>query len=69
MAKAWDMCTDRGTAWSYEEGIKGSQWIYEALKDKYRILHYSGDTDGAVPTLGTMRWVGALDWPISKNWT
>ena len=39
------------------------------MKDKYRILKYSRDTDGAVPTLGTVRWVENMDWPITKNWT
>jgi len=39
------------------------------LKDKYRILKYSGDNDGAVPTLGSMRWIEALNWKITSNWT
>lgn len=27
-----------------------------------QILNYSGDTDGAVPTIGTMRWIEELEW-------
>lgn len=34
----------------------------------YNILIYSGDTDGAVPTLGTRRWIKAQNWPITKAW-
>jgi len=30
----------------------------------YKILFFSGDTDGAVPTLGTRRWISGLKMPI-----
>ena len=50
--QAWELCTDSINA-EYVRNPNGSQWIYEALAGKYRILHYSGDLDGAVPTLGT----------------
>jgi serine carboxypeptidase-like clade 2 len=33
-----------------------------------RILHYSGDTDGAVPTYGTQQWMHGLGWEIIKPW-
>jgi len=46
----WELCTNNI---HYKSGSEGSQWVYEALFGKYRMLHYSGDTDGAVPTLGT----------------
>lgn len=46
----------------YTRDPNGSQWIYEALQGKYRMLHYSGDTDGAVPTLGTQNWIATLGW-------
>jgi serine carboxypeptidase-like clade 2 len=39
------------------------------LKPKYRILKYSGNTDGAVPTLGTVRWVEGMNWPVTKQWS
>lgn len=29
-----------------------------------RMVFYSGDTDGAVPTYGSKRWIEQLDWPI-----
>ena len=31
-------------------------------------MHYSGDTDGKVPTLGTRRWVAELGWPVTEAW-
>jgi carboxypeptidase C (cathepsin A) len=42
--------------------------IYVALKDKYRVLKYSGDTDGAIPTYGTKQWINELNWPIKTQW-
>jgi hypothetical protein len=48
-ANAWDYCADI----NYTSGVNASYDIYVALKGKYKILKYSGDTDGAVPTYGT----------------
>jgi len=39
------------------------------MKDRpYRILKYSGDADGSVPTYGTQEWIRALDWKIEEEW-
>jgi serine carboxypeptidase-like clade 1 len=38
------------------------------LKGKYEILIYSGDTDGAVPTFGTLGWITALGYDITTEW-
>jgi len=32
------------------------------------MMHYSGDTDGAVPLLGTRRWIKTLNLDIVKEW-
>lgn len=32
------------------------------------MLKFSGDIDGAVPTLGTLRWIEELNWKITKEW-
>jgi carboxypeptidase C (cathepsin A) len=48
------MCSD---TIKYQISLEGSVWIYRALKEKYKILHYSGTTDGAVPTAGTKKWI------------
>jgi len=64
-ASEWDLCTNNI---EYVIGEKASLWIYEALYGKYRILHYSGDTDGAVPTLGTQAWIASTPWVSSEDW-
>jgi carboxypeptidase C (cathepsin A) len=67
--QAWQECNDdinENYAYQYE----GSFWIYKVLKQYgYKILFYSGDTDGAVPTYGTRRWITQLNWPVKKPWT
>jgi len=47
---------------------KGSQWIYEALKGQIKMLHYSGDKDGCVPTVGTLNWINNLGWKEISPW-
>lgn len=32
------------------------------------MLIYSGDTDGAVPTHGTMYWINQLNWEIKEKY-
>lgn len=64
--QAWDMCT---SGISYTSGYDtGSQWIYTNLKGKYRTLFYSGDTDGAVPTYGSMAWIAQMGYTTKTAW-
>lgn len=65
--QAWDLCTSAAD-WSYDRGQIASQWVYEKLQNKYRILFYSGDTDGAVPTFGSLGWISRLGWAIKEDW-
>lgn len=45
-------------------------WIYPIMKaNGARMMFYSGDTDGAVPTFGSKRWIRELNWPIKEDWT
>jgi carboxypeptidase C (cathepsin A) len=54
---------------TYQSFREGSVWIYPILKEYgYRLMHYSGDTDGAIPTLGTRKWVEAQGWNITNEW-
>lgn len=62
---AWDMCLD---GIDYTILPKGSQWIWESLKGEYRMLKYSGDTDGAVPLAGTRMWIDSLKREILETW-
>ena len=56
----WLMCVG-GSNWTYTRSPKGSYYLYPNLIRKgYRIWIYSGDTDGAVPTTGTLFWVNQL---------
>ena len=57
-----------GENWHYQQ--EASLWIYKILRGTgIKMLHYSGDTDGAVPTLGTKKWIEKLNFPITKEWT
>ena len=61
---AWELFTN---GIDYTRGSIGSQWVYEGLHGKYRMLHYSGDVDGAVPTYGTQGWIDSLKWTITSD--
>jgi hypothetical protein len=63
--QAWDMCTDKI---DYTIQERGSQWVWEKLKGQYRMLKFSGDTDGAVPTEGTLAWINSMDRDILEAW-
>jgi len=32
------------------------------------MLKFSGDTDGAVPTTGTIKWIDSMNRPIISDW-
>ena len=50
---------------------EASQWIYTVLKTSgyIRMMHYSGDTDGVLPTYGTKKWIEDLNWDKIGNYT
>lgn len=56
----------------YEKGpmeISGDlRPLYKRLIQKYRMLIYSGDTDGCVPEWGTEEWVRDLGFEVKKGW-
>jgi hypothetical protein len=64
----WRAC-EMDFDFSYKIQVEGSTWIYPLLKaNGYKILVYSGDTDGTVPTYGTMQWITGLNWKVEKDW-
>lgn len=61
-APAWNACNDTIYA-NYGNAANGSHWIYPELKEAgLKILFFSGDTDGAVATLGSLKWIKELGW-------
>ena len=62
----WDMCN---YTYNYNLSMNGSQWIWEELHGEgYRLLKYSGDTDGSVPTIGTEKWINMLGWDVLETY-
>lgn len=59
----WSNCVsdpEKYPKFKYHYQLEGSVWIYPVLKSYgYDMLFFSGDTDGAVPTYGTRRWLTA----------
>lgn len=64
----WEQCNSNDNfAWHYQQ--EASQWIYRVLAyTDIRMLFYSGDTDGAVPTLGTRKWIKDLGRDVAQQW-
>jgi len=53
----------------YQVQKRGSIWIYKAMRRmNYKMLFFSGDTDGIVPTLGSQRWIKSLKWKNTGKW-
>jgi carboxypeptidase C (cathepsin A) len=66
--QAWSMCSGEVSE-NYHLQLEGSLFIYKILMQyDYKILFFSGDTDGAVPTLGTRRWIETLNMDIKNKW-
>jgi hypothetical protein len=64
-APVWSACTAEDSPFNYTMQFEASQWLYRVLKVQakapmpfpLRLMHYSGDTDGIVPTYGTKLWI------------
>jgi len=56
--QAWTGCANI----DYHYQDEASYWIYPILRHKYKLMFFSGDTDGAVPTYGSRRWIKDLQW-------
>jgi carboxypeptidase C (cathepsin A) len=66
--QAWSMCSNEVSS-NYHLQLEGSLFIYKILMQyDYKILFFSGDTDGAVPTLGTRRWIETLNMSVKNKW-
>jgi hypothetical protein len=68
-APGWSECSGE-IGGQYQLQQEGSLWIYDVLRlNGIKMLFYSGETDGAVPTYGTKEWIKDLNWPVTTNWT
>lgn len=66
--QAWQMCSDP-IGNNYQMQLEGSKWIYQVLMQyNYKIIFYSGDTDGAVNTFGTRSWIETLNLETKEEW-
>jgi len=64
----WNMCVDEEQGFHYTSLPIGSQWVWETYKNQYRMLKYTGDTDGAVPTTGSINWINSLNRTVLSDW-
>lgn len=64
--QTWELCTNRI---DYDSGEIASFWTYPILKEhNIRMLHFSGNSDGAVPTQGTREWMKSLGWKQTQRY-
>ena len=53
----------------YGPQAEGGVWAYNSfVKNRYRVLVYSGDVDGKVPMSGTRSWITSLGWGVKQEW-
>lgn len=64
-APVYEQCSSK---LDYHVQDEASFWIYQVLRNKTRLMFYSGDTDGAVSTYGTKQWIKELNWPVTSAW-
>lgn len=64
---AWNSCNDQ-ILYRFEGDRKGSQFVWDELKGKYKMLKLSGDLDMVVPTWGTYRWMQGAGREIYESW-
>ena len=65
----WGMCSEQ-VGRRYQRDENKSYHLYPKLiKAGLKILIYSGDTDAAVPVIGTQIWITYLNLPIIHQWS
>lgn len=72
-ANPWEMCASPPVLNYTIDYVHGSLYTYPYLMSHgLKIMIYSGDVDGAVPTIGTRQWIAKLDLPVVdpyQSWT
>jgi carboxypeptidase C (cathepsin A) len=66
----WTMCAGEEQGFKYTMLEQASQWIWDTpdLYNNYRMLKFSGDMDAAVPTIGSLNWINALNRDVVSDW-
>ena len=64
---AWSVCNFAVNA-GYDRSNPNLLPLYPTLIKNYRVLVYSGDTDGCVPETGSERWTYGLGIPVKDAW-
>lgn len=69
-SKPFESCSNERTHnFTYTNNYDDSQPIYDVMKAAgVRILKYSGDVDGVVATIGTVKWINEQNWDILEAW-
>jgi len=66
--RSWSECSN--IDFPYSE--RASLWAWKELRGQgYKMMKFSGDVDGAVPTAGTRHWIKDTNWEIteaSREW-
>jgi serine carboxypeptidase-like clade II len=63
----WTMCKDDYNYTLFENATQ-SIWDNEDLYSNYRMMKFSGDKDGVVPTYGTLGWINSLNREVTDYW-
>jgi len=61
--QTWEMCS---STLRYNVQDEASMWIYPVLRHQTKLMFYSGDTDGAITTLGSKMWMKELGWEVTE---
>ena len=65
----WAMCTGSPRVNYTIDYVNGSLYTYRPLINSgIKIMIYSGDVDGAVPTIGTRQWIKKLNIPVLEEY-
>jgi len=63
----WTMCKDDFNYTMFENATQ-SIWEDESLYSNYRMMKFSGDKDGCVPTIGSLGWILSMGREIVDDW-
>jgi len=64
---SWSVCNFAVNI-GYDRSVQNLLPLYPTLIKNYRVLVYSGDTDGCVPETGSERWTFGLGIPVKDAW-